>query len=182
MRVIGGIKGSRKLKSVKSKSTRPTMDRVRESIFNILGEKVVDSKFLDLFAGSGGIGIEALRRGAKEVFFVENNYKAAKVLKENLANLGFEGESKILKMDFERAVKSMAREGEKFDIVYIDPPYASELSVVSLRLLSVLDILEKDGFILSENFHKDKLDKRFGKLELFRVKKIGDTCVSFFKE
>jgi len=182
MRVIGGIKGSRRLKSSKNKSLRPTLDRVRESIFNILGNSVIDSNFLDLFAGTGSVGIEALSRGTGKVIFVEKDHSIAEVLRENLHSLDFETGNRILKMDFTNAIKVLSKEEEKFDIIYIDPPYASEFAETSLRLLAKCDILEEDGLVLAEHFHKDKLDDRFGDLKLYRVKKIGDTCVSFFKK
>ena len=182
MRIIGGIKGSQRIKSSKSRNLRPTMDRVRETVFNILGERIVDSRFLDLFAGTGSVGIEALSRGAKHVFFIEKDNKAAKILRENLNSLGFERVNRILIMDFTKAVKFMKNSCEEFDVIYVDAPYASGFSAVSLRLLSDFDILKQNGLILAEHFHKNKMEERFGNLKLFRVKKIGDTCISFFKK
>jgi len=182
MRVIGGIKGSRKLRSSRSKFLRPTMDRVRESIFNILGKEVINARFLDLFAGTGSVGIEALSRGAREVFFVERDYKIAEVLKKNLHDLGFEGENRILKMDFAKAIKSLSGEERKFDIIYIDPPYGSGFSLQSMELLAEFDILKDNGIVLVEHFHKDRLQENFRSLKLFRVRKFGDTCISIFKK
>jgi len=182
MRVIGGIKGSRRLRSSKSKALRPTLDRVRESIFNILRERVTSAKVLDLFSGIGSVGIESLSRGASEVIFVEKDSKIAEILKENLHSLGFETGNRILKMDFTKAIKVLSKEEERFDIIYIDPPYASGFAEISLRLLAEYDILKEEGLALAEHFHKDKLDDRFGDLKLYRVKKIGDTCISFYKK
>lgn len=182
MRVIGGIKGSLRIKSSKSRSLRPTMDRVRETVFNILGDRVSDASFLDLFAGTGSVGIEALSRGAREVVFVEREFKTAEILKENLERLGFEKEGSILKMDFSKAIKTVKRDGREFDIVYIDPPYASGLCRESLNLLAESDIVNKKGLVLAEHFYKDKLQEIFGGLKLVRIKKIGDTCISIFKK
>ena len=182
MRVIGGIKGSLRIKSSKSKSLRPTMDRVRETVFNILGNRVSDAFFLDLFAGTGSVGIEALSRGAREVIFVEKEFRTAKILNENLERLGFEKGGTILKMDFSRAIKSIKRDGKQFDIVYIDPPYASELCEESLNLLAEYDIINKNGIVLAEHFYKNKLKEIFGELKLTRIKKIGETCISIFKK
>ena len=182
MRIIGGIKGSQRIKSSKSRSLRPTMDRVRETVFNILGNRVSNASFLDLFAGTGSVGIEALSRGAREVVFVEKEFRTAKILGENLERLGLEKEGIILKMDFSKAIEAINRDGKQFDIIYIDPPYASGLCGESLKLLADFDIINQDGLILAEHFFKDKLHEMFGGLKLARIKKIGDTSISIFKK
>lgn len=124
MRVIGGMHKGRKIKSLKGENTRPTADIVREALFDILGSKIVGSRFLDLFAGTGAVGIEALSRGAESAVFVEKSPEACSIIKQNLTDLNLIEKSQIIRDDAEFALEKLLREGKEFDITFMDPPYS----------------------------------------------------------
>src|SRR3989454_8639637 len=126
MRVIGGIHRGRRLGTVCGLAVRPTSDRLRETLFNILTPQIQGSRFLDICAGSGAVGIEALSRGASEVTFIERSRQACAVIEANLASLGIT-EATIIKHDAAASLKKLAREAAEFDVVFFDPPYASEI-------------------------------------------------------
>ena len=149
MRVIAGSARSLKLKTLEGLDTRPTTDRIKETLFNIIGPTVYDSIFLDLFSGSGGIGIEALSRGAKEAVFVENNPKAMKCVKDNLKFTRLESKALTLTTDVMNALYRL--EGEKiFDIIFMDPPYDRGLERKVLEYLSGSDLVYDDTTIIVE--------------------------------
>jgi 16S rRNA (guanine(966)-N(2))-methyltransferase RsmD len=129
MRVIAGQFRSRQLKSLKGLALRPTSDRLRETLFNVLAPLIVGARFLDVFAGTGAIGIEALSRGAAEAVFIESHQPAAALIKQNLASLGIRTGVSVLPLDAVRALEKLAAKAtpngdNKFDLAYIDPPYA----------------------------------------------------------
>jgi len=148
LRIIAGQVRGRRLRTPKGWATRPTSDRVREALFNILGQRVLDSMFLDLFAGSGAVGLEALSRGARKVIFVENNCKALASLLFNLSATGFQDKGQVIATDARRALFDLNRQGLTFDLAYIDPPYYQDWgriilpAVVSLLLPEGLTVLE----------------------------------------
>ena len=147
MRVIAGSARSLKLKTLEGLDTRPTTDRIKETLFNIIGPTIYDSIFLDLFSGSGGIGIEALSRGAKEAVFVENNPKAMRCIKDNLRFTRLE--SATMTADVMNALYRL--EGEKiFDIIFMDPPYDRGLEKKVLEYLSGSDLVYDDTTIIVE--------------------------------
>ena len=149
MRVIAGSARSLKLKTLEGLDTRPTTDRIKETLFNIIGPTVYDSIFLDLFSGSGGIGIEALSRGAKEAVFVENNPKAMKCVKDNLKFTRLESKALTLTTDVMNALYRL--EGEMiFDIIFMDPPYDRGLERKVLEYLSGSDLVYDDTTIIVE--------------------------------
>ncbi len=149
MRVIAGTAKRLQLKTLEGLDTRPTTDRIKETLFNMLTPYIYDSLFLDLFAGSGGIGIEALSRGARGAVFVENNPKAMACVKENLKHTKLEGKSMTLSTDVMTALYKL--EGEKeFDYIYMDPPYNREWEKRVLEYLSGSGLLSEDGIIIVE--------------------------------
>jgi 16S rRNA (guanine966-N2)-methyltransferase len=183
MRIIAGKFRGRKLKSPPSLQTRPTSDRLRETLFNILAPKIEGARFLDLCAGSGGVGIEALSRGAGHVTFVDRSRKMYALIQTNLKTLSvdegeFEVESKEA-LDFLH--RHTRKEGEPFDIIFFDPPYASEyqdeLECVSEN---AAQLISKDGVLIVEHGKRNQLAERFGELERYRRLKQGDSCLSFF--
>src|SRR5215469_12643770 len=123
MRVVAGKYRGRTLRTVRGHAVRPTSDRLRETLFNILSPEIVGARFLDLCAGSGAIGIEALSRGASHVTFVEKSRPACSVIRDNLASLSIEGQSLVCR-DTASAIKSLAIKGAQFDLIFFDPPYA----------------------------------------------------------
>ena len=189
MRVIGGTAKSTPLVSLKGATVRPTLDRVRESLFNQIAGEVVDARFLDLFAGSGAIGIEALSRGAEEVVFVEFNSRAQTVIYQNLAKCRYldpeSGEKKskdwiLLKSNALHALKVLADRHHQFDLVYIDPPYADGLYEETLTGLARSGLLVESALVIAEHHHKTALQKSYDKLKLTKNRQIGDSCLSFY--
>ena len=149
MRVIAGSAKKTKLKTIEGMDTRPTTDRIKETLFNMISMYLADSSFLDLFSGSGAIGIEALSRGAAYAVFVENSRKAASCIEDNIRFTKFDKVSKLMMTDAVTAVRTL--EGKyKFDIVFMDPPYNKELEKEVLIALSDSDILKDDTLIVVE--------------------------------
>lgn len=149
MRVIAGSARRLQLKTIEGVDTRPTTDRIKETLFNMLQYDLADSTFLDLFSGSGGIGIEALSRGAKKAWFVENNPAAAKCIKENLLFTKLVDKGEILNMDYTGALKRL--EGQKpMDFIFMDPPYHHGFEQEVLRYLNNSSLTDEDTVIIIE--------------------------------
>lgn len=149
MRIIAGTARSLPLKTIEGKDTRPTTDKIKETLFNVMQFDVPGCYFLDLFAGSGQIGLEALSRGAQYAVFVENSRKAAACIEDNIKFTKFDKQSKLLTTDAVTAVRTL--EGKyKFDIVFMDPPYNKELEKEVLTALTDSDILKEDALIVVE--------------------------------
>lgn len=149
MRIIAGTARSMPLKTVAGMDTRPTTDRIKETLFNMLQEEVPGSYFLDLFSGSGQIGLEAASRGASYVVFVENNKRAIGCIEENIEFTKFTRETKLYPSDVMTALRSM--EGKyKFDIIFMDPPYQQEIEKEVLRYLSASSLLKEDTLLVVE--------------------------------
>ncbi|TVT29105.1 16S rRNA (guanine(966)-N(2))-methyltransferase RsmD [Salinicoccus cyprini] len=151
MRIISGKYKSKKLAVLKSNDTRPTTDKVRENIFNILGP--IDGSVLDLFAGSGALGIEALSRGGTDAMFIDGAKDAVGIIRQNTEDIDEPVE--IFRNDYRRALRAMSRRGRQFDLIFLDPPYHKGMVEVALELIDSLDILARDGRIVVET-HKDE--------------------------
>ena len=147
MRVITGTARGRKLKEPENYDVRPTTDKVKESIFNISQFDIEGRKVLDLFAGTGQLGIEALSRGAREAVFVDDSPAAVKIIKENLKLTGFENYAGVVQGD---SISYLSR-GEKFDIIFLDPPYNTKLMDFALESILKFDILRENGIIVCES-------------------------------
>lgn len=156
---------------------RPTSDKVKQALFNILGEKVAGASFLDLFAGAGGIGIEALSRGAGRVVFVDDSRRSLEVIKENIVQTGFGDRAEVVAS---RAEAYLRRTPERFDVLFLDPPYAEELKPL-LELISGAGILRPDAIVLAEHFRKQPSPETAGRLVLYREARYGDTVLAFYK-
>lgn len=180
MRVIAGSRKGRRLKMPKARRVRPTMDKVREAIFDILDRSVAGRRVLDLYAGSGSLGIEAISRGAKCGTFVDNNPGCIKTIKQNLASLGFEAGSKVLNLDAIRALRHLSKLGEKFDLVFIDPPYGE--AKISLHRVAKSDILSPHCVVVVEHYKKEVLPKKVASLGLRKEARYGDTCLAIYRK
>jgi 16S rRNA (guanine966-N2)-methyltransferase len=179
-RIIGGAGRGRRLKTAAGDATRPTGARVRQSLFDILAPRIPDCRFLDAFAGSGGVGLEALSRGASRVVLVDRSAAAVAAARENarlLAQAG--GEVQVFRQEAETALRAFADEGRQFDVVYLDPPYASDLYEPLVELVGER-LLAADGVVVAEHFHKRTLPERIGALVRTRLKRVGDHCLSFY--
>ena len=149
MRVISGSARGKMLEAVPGMDTRPTTDRVKESIFNILQFRVIGANMLDLFAGTGQMGIEALSRGAQKAVFVDESPKAISVIMKNIAAARVKDRAEVVRGDFEQALGRL--KGQKFEIVFLDPPYGGELLNDALKSVELFDILSPDGIIICES-------------------------------
>lgn len=175
VRVIGGALRGRRL-SVPRRGVRPTSDRVRESLFATLGD-VSDAAVLDLFAGTGALGIEALSRGASSVVFVERSRETAAVLRRNLEALGLEERARIIRSDALRAIRTLAREDARFDLVLADPPYAADALAPLLPALAGAGILLPGGTLVVERGRRHAVPAVDG-LALVEHREYGDTVIT----
>ncbi len=179
MRIISGTSKGRKLVTLKSQSLRPTSDRVKESIFNILREEIEGGMVLDLFAGTGNLGIEALSRGAKKVIFVEKGQHALGLIQRNLAQFGLEEQSEILPTDANRAIGILKQRGKTFDLIFMDPPYEKGLIEETLTKLSSHQIYHGDSILVIEHHRRELLPPIINRWNLIRQRQMGDTVISF---
>ena len=179
MRIIAGSLKGRRLAPVKGR-LRPTAAKVREAVFNILGESVFKARVLDLFAGTGALGIEALSRGAREAVFVEDHPGALKVLRRNLEDLGLVDRSRVLPLPVAGALKKLALEGEKFGLVFLDPPYGGAAAAATLTALAAAAILAPSAWVVAEHSSRQSLPDAVGQLARRQLKRYGDTQVSFY--
>ncbi len=186
MRVIAGTYRSRILKSLKGLALRPTSDRLRETLFNVLAPNIAGSRFVDLFAGTGAIGIEALSRGAAEVVFIENHAPAVMLIRRNLESLGINSGVTVLAIDALRGLAMLAARksagAPAFDHIFLDPPYtaAEDYSRV-LEFLGSADLLAPGGMVVAEHRRNFDLPEEPGALRRFRVLKQGDAALSFYR-
>lgn len=185
MRVIAGTYRSRILKSLKGLALRPTSDRLRETLFNVLGPSIAGSRFIDLFAGTGAIGIEALSRGASEVVFVENHPPAAALIRRNLESLGVRRGAMVLATDAIRGLEKLASKEKSrtshYHYVFLDPPYAAAKDYARvLESLGSGNLLAPGGVVIAEHRRSFELPQEVGALKCYRVLKQGDTALSFY--
>jgi 16S rRNA (guanine966-N2)-methyltransferase len=182
MRVIAGKYRSRTLRSLKGQTLRPTSDRLRETLFNILGPTVEDSLFVDLYAGTGAVGIEALSRGARTAIFVEQHAPATSLIRRNLESLGISGKAEILSVDVLRGLERLETRNVHAQFVFLDPPYAAaEEYERALEFLGDSLIVAPGGRVIAEHLRKRALPERIGELELTRVVEQGDAALSFYR-
>jgi 16S rRNA (guanine(966)-N(2))-methyltransferase RsmD len=186
MRIIAGTFRSRQLKSLKGTALRPTSDKLRETLFNVLGALAVDARFVDLFAGTGAVGIEALSRGAREAIFVEKHPPAVAIIKKNLDSLEIRKGVRVLALDALKSLERLAKEpsvaNTRIDILFLDPPYAeAEAYKNVLAFLGDADLLAENAVVIAEHQRLLDLPETFGKLERVRVLRQGDAALSFYR-
>ena len=177
MRVITGSARGAKLKTLEGLATRPTSDRVKEAIFNIIQFDIQGRRVLDLFGGSGQLAIEALSRGADYAVIVDQSAEAVKVIKDNLKKVRFDQQASVFQMDYLRYL-STAR--EKFDIIFLDPPYAEKSLENALQKISEIDILSDDGIIICERPKDKVLPPEVGGLLCSKDYNYGKTAVNLY--
>lgn len=180
MRVISGTAKGRLLKSFKGRDLRPTADRVKEALFNILPHDLSGVRALDLFAGTGNLSLEALSRGAREACLVDQSQRAARMIRSNLKTFGFAPSSKVLVMPVLRFIGLFARKGSKFDLIFVDPPYAKGWVERVLGAIAREGLLEENGILVIEHSAREKVQERYNALELYDQRRYGDTLLSFF--
>lgn len=180
MRVITGVAKGHKLKAPKGMNTRPTTDRIKENLFNIIGDINTDSLILDLFAGSGNIGIEFLSRGAKKCYFIDSNISSYKIILENIDKTKFNDKSEVYKNTYDRVLKTLGNKTIKFDYIFLDPPYNKGLVENAVNLIEKYDLLAKDALIIIE--HEKSLNlSEFNIKYNIKTRNYGDTSISFLR-
>ncbi|MDE6691063.1 MAG: 16S rRNA (guanine(966)-N(2))-methyltransferase RsmD [Clostridia bacterium] len=176
MRIIGGRHRGRKLADFKGSDIRPTADRVKESLFNILSAKVAGASVLDLFCGSGNLGLESISRGAAKAHFNDLSKDSLAVLKKNLAAVGEQDKCRITNLDY---LACLSCAGDRYDLIFIDPPYAKEFGVPALETISKRGLLTEDGIAVYE---RDRaFEGKVDGLEQYDERKYGKTYLTFFK-
>lgn len=183
MRVIAGDFGGRRLKAVPGTNTRPTTDKVKESMFNIIGPYFNGGTALDLFAGTGGLGIEALSRGIDRAVFVDKDFKALSTIRENLTALGLQKDrAEVQKNDAKRALEGLKARGETFDLVFLDPPYKLTGLYQELILhLQEQNMLHDGAVIVAEHSEDVELPDRFAGAVRWRLATYGEIAISFYE-
>jgi 16S rRNA (guanine966-N2)-methyltransferase len=184
MRVISGQYRSRVLIAPKGRDTRPTSDRLRETLFNVLAPRIEGAVFVDLYAGSGAVGIEALSRGACEAVFVEQAEPALKAVRANLDALGIRGGFALEPRSVAAVLKRLASSGRVADIVFLDPPYESADEYQAALVLlggECAGLLAPGAVVVAEHSKKSDLEERYGKLLRYRTLKQGDAALSFYR-
>ncbi len=181
MRVISGTARGLKLLSPKDNSIRPTTDRIKESLFNILAPYLQDISFLDLFSGSGAIGIEALSRGAKNAVFIDSSNESYKIINQNLQKAKFLQKAIVYNEKCNTALKKLSALNSRFDIIFMDPPYNKDLTRQTLITILENDLLNNNSFIICEQHIKEQIPEVFG-LYNYKTKNYKITKMTFFKK
>ena len=181
MRVIGGNARGRRLKVSKGQALRPTAARVKEALFDILPHDLSGAKVLDLFAGTGNLTIEAVSRGASEAVLVDASAKSGKLIRENLRRLNLSPRSKVWIMPATRALRLLERQGETFDLIFLDPPYEQRLIEITLKIIGKGEILRDSGVLIAEHSIREPVESRYEALVLKDQRRYGSTLLSFFR-
>ena len=182
VRVIAGSAKGRRLSTIRTLALRPTADRVREALFNILGVRIDGAVILDLFAGSGAVGLEALSRGARLAMFVEVHTPACRLIEKNLRLCGLHEQATVWCHDVLNVLPTLKQmSGQTFDVIFLDPPYRAALVESVLQQLGDGQLLRTDGVVIAEHFFKRDLAERYGRLHRVRIARFGDVALSFYQ-
>ena len=182
MRIIGGKARGRQIRLPAGCRIRPTADRVKESLFNIL-HPVEGTYFLDIYAGCGNVGLEALSRGASGSVFVEKDPRLVEAIRDNLRLLGFEGQGEVIAADAQQGLRRLGKRGERFDILFADPPYDEDILPEILRSLEGAELLAENGIIvLQHSVREDPKESLPRTLVMTDQRRYGDTLLSFLKK
>ncbi len=183
MRIIGGLARGTKLYTLDGTQTRPTLDRVKEPLFNILNFKLQEAIVLDLFAGSGALGLESLSRGARKTFFCEHNRDASKIIKRNIEKTHFEEKTTLIENDYKKALVDISNSKIKFDVIFLDPPYKADLVKDSLNRIINLNLLNKDAVIVIETDNPEDIKEEIDDIDIdiYDERKYGRVSLIFLK-
>ena len=180
MRIIGGKLKGRRLKTCRGNFLRPTSEKVREAIFDIIAPFLTDGLVLDLFAGTGGLGIEALSRGMGRAVFIDNNPRIISVLKENIINCQLESQTEVMILPVTTGLKILRSRKETFKLIFLDPPYGGNLAGRTILKIGESNVLTKDGLVIVEHSSKENIKPFYGNLRLDDQRQYGRTIISFF--
>jgi len=181
LRVISGKAGGLRLRSLSGLSTRPTADRIKESLFNIIDPVVKGAKVLDLFAGTGALGIEALSRGAEFAVFIDKTRESISIIKDNLKHTKLEHLAELYLTDFEAGLCKLSCLNKNYDIIFLDPPYGQGHELKAIKKIVEFQLLDKKGIIIVENEKKDELPSELYETIKVDSRDYGRTAVSFYK-
>ena len=181
MRVLAGALKGRRLVTPRGLGTRPTADQVRIALMDALTPYLGGARLLDLFAGAGGVGLEALSRGAAHATFVERDARAVAALRQNIAALEVEAQTRVLRRDAARALARLAETGERFEIVFLDPPYESALVAATLQRHGTSALVEPGGRVVVQHPTKRPPPAEIGGLRAVRTRRFGETTLTFFR-
>ena len=181
MRIIGGSRRSRRLVPWEETGIRPMRDFVRTALFNILAELVPEARFLDLFCGTGSVGLEALSRGAREVVFVDRSPGACGIVRRNLDLLEFLDVGQVVQADFAEGIDRLQRRGRKFDLAFVGPPYGKGLADLALHLLGAGRLLAEEAVVVSEVRTGMELDSSYSALQEIDRRTYGDNTLFFYR-
>jgi 16S rRNA (guanine(966)-N(2))-methyltransferase RsmD len=179
VRIIAGSAGGRPLRSPRGEEVRPTTDRVREALFNALTPFLPDARFLDLFAGSGANGVEALSRGAREAVFVERDPRAVRAIRDNLRSAGFPARGRVVAAEAFEAIERLTGEGRTFGVIFADPPYAFD--AYEALLAAVEPLAEPEARVIAEHAAKAETPSRSGRLERVRTRRYGASALTWYQ-
>lgn len=182
MKITGGDLRGRVIHVPKGVNIRPTLDKVRQAIFNILGDRVAGAAVLDLYSGSGSLGLEALSRGADSVYFVEKNKECIEKIKGNLISLKLSAHAAVMCANVLDMLVRLDKEGKKFDIIFLDPPYYKDLAKKTLINVSHCDILSPNNTVVAEHHKTDSIPEKIDSLELSSERRYGDIVVTFYEK
>jgi len=182
LRIIAGKAKGLKLKTPKGNNTRPTSDRVKESVFNILSPFIENSVVLDLFSGTGNLSIESISRNASKAYLVEKDRQAVKIIKENIEKSKFNDVIVVLNEDVFQALRRLGKDKIKFNIIFMDPPYLKGLIIPCIEEIIKNDILEDNGLIVIEHDSKDIIKDISKSLSFYKEKKYGNTLITILKK
>lgn len=181
MRVIGGALRGKKLRPLRGMRIRPTTDFVKESIFNILADRVEGAVVLDLFSGTGSLGIEALSRGGASAVFVDNYRQAIDNIKHNIAACRLETQGHVIKRDILRGLGFLKATGSTFDLVFMDPPYEAGLVLETFGLLARCQCISLNACVVAEHSHREQIPPKVESFQQIKERKYGNTLVSFYE-
>lgn len=181
MRVISGKAKGRRLMAPRGGAIRPTADRIKESLFNILPRDFSGMKILELFAGTGNVSIEALSRGAESALLVDVSERSARVIRENLRRLELSARAQVWVMPVRRALNVVGRQGQKFDVIFLDPPYDQKLVGRALELIASVGPIHPSAVVVAEHSVRETVESNYGFLSLNDQRRYGDTLLSFFR-
>lgn len=182
MRIISGKHRGTKLYTLEGLDTRPTLDRVKEPLFSIINFDLADADVLDLFAGSGALGLEAISRGASKAILCDNSKKAIDIINKNIQKMKVESKVQVINKDYLVALETLKE--QKFDVIFLDPPYATDFTEKSIEKIAKYGLLSEDGKIIIETDRKDELVKNIEKLNLFDIydeRKYGRVSLIFLR-
>lgn len=181
MRIIAGEYRSRRIETRDGNGTRPTLDKVREAVFSSLGGMFSSGNILDLYAGSGANGLEALSRGYDQAIFVDTSHEAIQMIQKNIRNLKCEDRTKVMHMNDKKALKILSSEQRKFDLVYLDPPYSSQHNDQILELLQSYELLNPKAVVVIESLKQDEFKNTYGTLKPYKEATYGITRITYYR-